>query len=78
MAVDYRFIAFCSSIMNSKTAQRQYKSPLKKKELLAKHRLTRSQLKAVQSNDVDAIMVELRKEVARAVKIEPNIVAIGW
>ena len=78
MAVDYRFIAFCSSIMNSKTAQRQYKSPIKKKELLAKHKLTRNQLKAVQSKDVDAIMVELRKEVERAVKKEPIVVAIGW
>ena len=78
MAVDYRFINFCSSIMNSKTAQRQYKSPLKKRELLAKHRLTRSQLKAVQSKDVDAIMAELRKEVDRAIKKEPIIVAIGW
>jgi DNA-binding Xre family transcriptional regulator len=78
MAVDHRFIVFCSSLLNSKTAQRQFNNPLKQKELIAKHGLTRAQVKAVQSRDVEAITLELKKEILKAVKKDPSIVAIGW
>ena len=77
MAVQSKFTAFCSAILNSKTAQRQFMNPLKQKELFAKYGLTRSQMKAVKSKDIDAITLEFKKEISKAIRIPP-IDTVAW
>ncbi len=76
MAVDYGFFAFCSAVLNSKTARKQFLNPLTQKELFKKFNLTPAQIKAAKLLDTDKIITELKKELAAASKVKEK--ALCW
>jgi len=79
MATQYGFIAFCSAVLNSPTNKKKFLDRNKQKELFEKYNLTRSQIKAASSMNIEAITEELRKEITAASKAsDPSKVAMLW
>lgn len=80
MATPYPFIAFCSSVLNSKAARKAFASPEKQAALFAKYALTPSQKKAARSLNSDLLVREIEKEIKKAVKDAsgPKCTAFIW
>jgi len=68
MATNYPFIAFCSSVLNTKTIRKAFQNPAKQAELFAKFDLSASQKKAAKAMNIEAITTEIGKELKKAVK----------
>jgi hypothetical protein len=80
MTVEYSFIAFCSSILNSKTSRKAFLDPQKREALFLKFNLSPVQKKAAKSFDIAVISDEVKKEIGKAVKdyTKMHQTGLGW